>query len=352
MFMKPRNRALIPSMPAADASRTFSASIPATAQTVYYVRRGDGPRVRVYGEYGSREFMAAYNAALAGNAAPQRKAAAPTGTLGWLISAYHGSPAWARLSVATRRQREGVFRSIETADIPLAEVTPQAVRAGMARRKPCAAEAFLICMKVLFRWALDHEHIEADPTAGLRTTRQKTDGFHTWTEAEIARFEARWPVGTRERLAMSILLYTGLRRGDACALGRQHIRHGVITVRTEKTGQQVTISLLPELARIIEATPSRRRDLHSRQARPSNGEPFIRPVVRDGLQGGGSFKRKGARAAQGGGDAGGRERRNGRATGKHFRLARRPDGTLYTRQADRAKLARDAMEKLLTPHQV
>jgi hypothetical protein len=32
---------------------------------------------------------------------------------------------------------------------------------------------------------------------------------HTWTEAELAAFEHRWPLGTRERLAYALLLYTG-----------------------------------------------------------------------------------------------------------------------------------------------
>jgi integrase len=66
--------------------------------------------------------------------------------------------------------------------------------------------------------------------------------------------EARWPIGTRERLALAILLYTGLRRGDAAMLGRQHVRDGIITFRTAKTGTQVTIPMLPDLAEIIAAT--------------------------------------------------------------------------------------------------
>ena len=39
-------------------------------------------------------------------------------------------------------------------------------------------------------------------------------------------------------------------------LGRQHIRDGVVTLRTAKTGQQVTIPILPELARTISLTPT------------------------------------------------------------------------------------------------
>jgi integrase len=37
-------------------------------------------------------------------------------------------------------------------------------------------------------------------------------------------------------------------------LGRQHISDGVIVMRTEKTGAPLTIPILPELARVIEAT--------------------------------------------------------------------------------------------------
>jgi integrase len=52
-----------------------------------------------------------------------------------------------------------------------------------------------------------------------------------------------------------VLLYTGLRRGDAVPPGRQHIRHGVATVRTEKTDVTVTIPILPVLDEVLKAGP-------------------------------------------------------------------------------------------------
>ena len=72
------------------------------------------------------------------------------------------------------------------------------------------------------------------------------NGFHTWTQEELDRFEAHWPTGTRERLAFDLLLYTGLRRGDAVRVGLQHVRDGVITIRTEKhrkgkAGELITV---------------------------------------------------------------------------------------------------------------
>jgi integrase len=81
----------------------------------------------------------------------------------------------------------------------------------------------------------------------------KTDGFHVWTDDEAARFEARWPIGTRERLAFDLLLFTGLRRGDAVRLGRQHIKDGVFRIKMEKNGVVVEAPVLPPLARSIDA---------------------------------------------------------------------------------------------------
>jgi hypothetical protein len=53
-----------------------------------------------------------------------------------------------------------------------------------------------------------------DPTAGVKPIQVKTDGFHSWTEDEIGAFEIRQPVGTRDRLAFTLLLCTGQRRSD------------------------------------------------------------------------------------------------------------------------------------------
>ena len=87
---------------------------------------------------------------------------------------------------------------------------------GRDRRKatPFAANDFLKAMRSLFKWAKDSDFIEVDPTEGVEGLGHKTEGFHVWTDDEIAKFEVRWPIGTRERLALTILLYTGLRRGD------------------------------------------------------------------------------------------------------------------------------------------
>jgi integrase len=52
-----------------------------------------------------------------------------------------------------------------------------------------------------------------------------------------------------------IYQFTGLRRGDAAVVGKQHVRDGVIHLRTEKTGTVVSIAILPELQETLDAGP-------------------------------------------------------------------------------------------------
>lgn len=53
-----------------------------------------------------------------------------------------------------------------------------------------------------------------------------------------------------------LFLYTGLRRGDAAVVGRQHVRNEVNSIQTEKTGMWVHIPNLPQLAATLEAGPT------------------------------------------------------------------------------------------------
>ncbi|MGA8229781.1 MAG: hypothetical protein WCA55_24975, partial [Xanthobacteraceae bacterium] len=90
---------------------------------------------------------------------------------------------------------------------------------------------------------------------GNRLGRRKGDGYHTWTEQEIAQFEAHHPIGSKPRLALALGIYSGQRRTDVVAMGRQHIRDGVLYLTQSKTGTSLAIPVHPDLAAIIDATP-------------------------------------------------------------------------------------------------
>ena len=80
-------------------------------KTVWYVREGKGPRVRISGVYGTPEFETAYQAALNGEK-PRSAATVRSGSLKWLWDLYRETGAWTGLSLATRKQRENIMRGV------------------------------------------------------------------------------------------------------------------------------------------------------------------------------------------------------------------------------------------------
>jgi integrase len=325
------------------------------APLAWYVRRGHGPRIRIKAEYGSEDFWRQYRAALEG--APPPSKASGADTLAWALGRYRESSAWAALSNATRRQRENIYRAVtkSAGSVLLREITSETIRSGRERRtdKPHAANNFLKAMRGFFAWAVEGKYVGTDPTKAVKLLVGKNDaaGFHTWSQEELNRFEAYWPVGTRERLAFDLLLYTGLRRGDAVRVGLQHVRDGVITIRTEKhakgrEGEPISIPILPPLAASIEAT--RTGDLTyliTEAGQPWVKESFtnwFREACRKASCPGSAhgLRKTGATRAA---ERGASERQLmaifGWSTGK---MAQH-----YTRAADRARLAHDAAQLLL-----
>src|SRR5262249_55116112 len=155
---------------------------------------------------------------------------------------------WTSLSVATRRQRENIFAHVmEIAGAePFNAIRKKDIEAGKDRRRetPAQARHFLTALRGLFRWALESDHVKIDPTAGVkRPVQRKSEGFPVWTEEDIEAYYSHWPVGTRERVWIDVLIYTGLRRGDAVRLGKQHVRDGTATIKTEKSGFQTEVAL-------------------------------------------------------------------------------------------------------------
>lgn len=84
---------------------------------------------------------------------------------------------------------------------------------------------------------------------------ERSRGFHTWTEDEIAAFRAYHHLGSRARLAMELLLWTDQRKVDTIHLGRQHIRNGRFDITQSKTGKRLQITVAPQLLEAIVAMP-------------------------------------------------------------------------------------------------
>jgi integrase len=227
----------------------------------WFYRKGNGPRIRLPDDYGSDEFKAAYYAA--DKAAPctsTQRTRHSQNTLGWLFDMYEQSAKFRSLAEGTRRYRSNLIKSIveKGGKYPLSDITEKSVRQGRERRaeKPEAANNWLKTMKAAFSWGVDSGLIDVDPTRMVKKIQTNTDGFHTWTVEEIQIYEGIHPIGTMPRLALDLMMYTGLRRQDACILGRQHIKQGEIHFQTGKTGQWVYLPVVASLQKSIDATQS------------------------------------------------------------------------------------------------
>ena len=314
---------------------------------VWYVRRA-GKRIRLRSEYGTPAFDTEYQAALTSSLPQKGEPAA--GTLGWLITRYRETTAWTGFSLATRRQRENILKQVlsTAGDRPVARITTEVIAAGRDRRAktPFQARHFVDTMRGLFRWAVKAKLVKVNPTIGIEDpSMPKTDGFPIWTEDHVTAYEKRWPIGTRQRVWLDVLVYTGLRRGDAVRFGRQHIRDGVGTIKTEKTGTEVTLPILPVLAETLAAGPCGDLALIASK----NGRPFTKESF------GNAFK-DACRAAGVPGSAHGLRKiaatraANAGATGAQlkaiFGWTSDRMASLYTRAADRRRLSMEGMHKL------
>jgi site-specific recombinase XerD len=229
---------------------------------VWFVRIGKGPRIRIRGEYGTNEFWTAYHAAVSGDLVQASRIKASPNSLEWLIQQFMDSAAWASLSLATRRQRENIFQHVvKTAgNNAYTAVTKSDITAGIDRRRdrPAAAKHFRQTMRGLFQWAVSAQHVENDPTDGIKLPRRKrTNGFKPWSPEWCAAYEARWPLGTHERVWFEVLYCTGLRRSDAVRFGRQHIdKRGRAMIRAVKNDETAYFLVDDRLTAALAAGPT------------------------------------------------------------------------------------------------
>lgn len=225
-----------------------------------YVRRRGFKAVPLPGVPGSPEFLEAYNLALSGHRVRPAIGAdrSVPGTLSAAIAAYYQHNSFLTLSATTRAMRRAILERLrrEHGEKPIAQMRREHVARLIGAKRPWAARNWLKTLRGLMRFAVEIGIRRDDPTADIRPVKARAGGRHSWTEDEIAQFEARYPVGSRPRLAMALLLYTAARRGDVVGLGPQHIRDGILSYRQSKTGVHVEMPVLPALAEAIAGAPS------------------------------------------------------------------------------------------------
>lgn len=182
-----------------------------------------------------------------------------TNSIGWLVQKYiahmdtqvdngqlHAGTRQYRVRFANMlREKYGEFDK----DIPTAKIIE--MRDGLAAT-PGTADTFIKSIRAMYAWAADRGMVDNNPAAGIRRISGKATGATPWTIGDLEQYRRRHPAGTTAHLALTILMFTACRIGDACRLGRRHetIRSGVTWLKwqPEKRGSApVIIPMLPPL---------------------------------------------------------------------------------------------------------
>lgn len=226
-----------------------------------YYRRSGQERIPLHGEPGSPEFVAAYQAACSGHRIerpPIGAARSIPGSVSAAIAAYYQDGTFLSLGTGTRNMRRQILERFRSADgdKPLGLMRREHIAQRLGKLKPFAARNWLKAIRGLMQFAVATGLCPFDPTTDFKPAKVRAGTIHTWTEDEIALFEAAHPVASRARLAMALLLFTAARRGDAVKLGHQHIRAGRLSYRQQKTGRALTIPLHPDFTATLAATPT------------------------------------------------------------------------------------------------
>ena len=205
--------------------------------------------------YGSLEFEAAYagfRAGAKGRSPSSAKRQASGETVKWLIDLYRASPAWAVLKPATRKGRETVLDHLmaTVGDRLIDDLTREEIERRTWRRKNGEHG------EPDDQHAAHHVHLgdrgEARrreprrrrplPQEGSGQTSTPRSGIKTWTEDDLTRYEAAYPVGTLQIHVYDWFCLGSSRRRYVAACwqsARRQKKTGRIQIRTEKTGKAV-----------------------------------------------------------------------------------------------------------------
>jgi integrase len=245
---------------------------------VYY-RAKNRAKVRLRSTPWTPAFMIEYEAARS-QTVPLPSKAVPPGTWRWLCVRYFTeSTDYLRLNDRTRRVRRGILEATFDEpiapgssklfrDFPLSRMSTDAIEILRDRKLtfPEAANGRVKAIRAVCKWAVRKKGPDGKPFASHNPARDvpylksnNPSGYHTWTLEEVRQFEKRHPIGSKPRLALALLLFTGQRRSDVTRLGRQHVRDAKITFtqfkgRKDKP-KRLVLPVLPELQQVIDASP-------------------------------------------------------------------------------------------------
>ena len=230
-----------------------------------YLRHPGRPRMALPGPLFSEPFWTAYHKALAAEAPPKAAigaARSKPGSFNMLIAEYYASSAFTTKANATK---ESYRRDIERfrreyGDMPVATMQAKHVDillGKIAAHSTAQAKNMRKRLYTLMRLARKWRYRPDNPVVDSERIGHIAKGYPAWSEDDIAMFRAHWPLGSKQRIAMEILLHTGLRRADAVRIGPQHVKSAWFAIATSKSRGATTVNfpVHPDLVPHLEQAP-------------------------------------------------------------------------------------------------
>jgi integrase len=217
-----------------------------------------GTRIPLPDDPTSQEFRDAYAAAMGGQTEtkPTIKKDAP-GTIGALITSYKQTGQFIGLGETSKH---GYNSRLETIRVDhghraVAGLTKDRIQTFILdplADRPGAALDTLKKLRILIKHAMDKGWLKFDPSTGIK--RPKGKEIRAWTDRELAAYERRWPIGTKQRTAYALMLNMGTARIDTHLL-TWHQVDADATYTRHKTGVPVEMAVAEDLRKALEATP-------------------------------------------------------------------------------------------------
>lgn len=230
----------------------------------YYVRLPGKPKKRLRAVPGTVEFHIAYLDALKDQREEiENRIKLGPGTFGHMVHLYLGSPDFKnglnRKTTQPSRRRLLLQLVEQIGGSPADVIGEYDFRDGLARRTHGARKNFHVTLRGLYRWAKERNFVPVDPTTGVALKKKKTQGYYTWTDEDCAAYEQKWPLGTKARLAYELARHTGGRVSNIKRLGKSNERRTEIVFVVKKdednTFVQVTVPITPRLREALDAGP-------------------------------------------------------------------------------------------------
>lgn len=276
-------------------------------------------------------------------------------TIGYLILNYRKSRRFLDLNPSTRRVRNRMLDRIAAriGQHSFAEISRLHIKKW--RDAPEGAEAGNLVVKTLrqvFALAVEDDLMAHNVAMDVSYRKGNPEGWEAWTIEDVEKFIKTHPKGTMAYKAMCFLLFTGQRISDVYRFGPQHVTDDwlIFTQQKNKSRKPVRLELpiIAPLKEVLDQPPAGQMafivSLHGRPFSSSNsfGNWFRRQARQAGIYKPNHGIRKGL------GDilaSMGLTAHQIMAILGHSTLKQ---AELYTRRADRRRLAGEGMKRLET----